>query len=139
MNINFYVGKSNSLRNRLLFACKLIEKAMAQNLTSYIHTDSWRTCEQMDEVLWTYSDVSFIPHAILSQAQENLPVLIGYDKESHPTVDFLINLSNEVPAFLPKFTKVAEILDQEAEILDAGRKRYVYYRKQGYTLNYYQL
>ena len=139
MNINFYVGKSNSLNKRLLFACKLIEKARLQNLTSYIHTDSWQTCERMDEVLWTYNDVSFIPHGIFSKTKESLPVLIGYEEESYPRADFLINISNGVPLFLPNFIKVAEILDQEAEILDAGRKRYGYYREQGYTLNYYQL
>ncbi len=138
MNINFYVGQSNTLRSRLLLACKLIEKARAQDLKTYIHTDSWSTCDRMDELLWTYNDVSFIPHAIIP-TDEQLPVLIGCETDTPPVADFLINLSNSVPSFLSKFDKAAEIIDQEAEILDAGRKRYVYYREQGYTLNYYQL
>ena len=138
MNINFYVGKSSSLRHRLLFACKLVEKAREQQLKTYIHLDSLQSCERMDETLWTYNDISFIPHAIIPM-QDDVPVLIGSDAESCPDADYLINLSNAVPNFLNKFNKSAEILDQEDEILDEGRKRYAYYRKQGYTLNYYQL
>jgi len=138
VNINFYVGKSRHLRYRLRFACKLVEKALAQQLTCYIHIDDLRNCELMDDILWTYNDISFIPHGIYPHV-ETLPVLLGYGDNSPPKADFLINLSNQVPHFLSHFTKVAEVLDQETEILQAGRKRYVYYRKQGYTLKYYQL
>ena len=138
MNINFYVGRSRQLRYRLGFACKLVEKALAQQLTCYIHTDSLRTCEYMDDMLWTYKDISFIPHGIYPQ-EKALSVLLGYGDNLAPKADFLINLSNQPPPFLSQFNKVAEILDQDTEILQAGRKRYVYYREQGYTLTYYQL
>ena len=53
--------------------------------------------------------------------------------------DYLINLSNQRPAFFSRFSKVAEILDTNEEILTAGRKRYSFYRDRGYTLGYYQL
>jgi len=138
VNINFYVGRSHHLRYRLHFACKLVEKALARQLTCYIYTDSLRSCEYMDDVLWTYKDISFIPHGIYPQ-EEALPVLVGYGDNTPPKADFLINLSNQSPYFLSHFDKVAEVLDQEEKILQAGRKRYVYYRKQGYTLKYYQL
>ena len=138
MNINFYVGRSSHLRYRLRFACKLVEKALAQQLSCYIHTDSLRSCEYMDDMLWTYRDISFIPHAIYP-SETDLPVLLGYQDEEPPQADFLINLSNKSPHFLNRFDKVAEVLDQEVKILQAGRKRYAYYREQGYTLKYYQL
>lgn len=138
MKISFYVIKSRLLRYRLRFACKLIEKALAQELSCYVHTDSLHHCELMDDILWTYKDISFIPHGIYPHT-DNLPVLLGYGDNSPPKADFLINVSNQVPDFLSHFKRMAEILDQEEKILQAGRKRYVYYRKQGYTLKYYQL
>lgn len=139
MKINFYVGKSSQLRSRLLFACKLVEKALAQQLSCYIYLNSLRDCEYMDDLLWTFNDISFIPHSIYS-GQETLSVLLGYgDNPPPPNTDFLINLSLQTPIFLSDFKHVAEVLDQEVKILQAGRKRYVDYRKQGYTLNYYQL
>ena len=140
VNINFYVGKSNSLKSRLLLACKLIEKALEQGLVSYIHLDNQQNAEKMDEMLWIYRDVSFIPHVILP-VNDKVPVFIGNAEENIdiPKADFLINLSNQIPEFLTQFAKIAEIIDQEDQILDEGRKRYAYYRKQGYTLNYHQL
>jgi len=138
VKINFYVGKSSQLRSRLLFACKLVEKALEQQLSCYIYLDSLRNCEYMDDLLWTFKDISFIPHSIYA-GQETLPVLLGYGDNPPPDADFLINLSLHIPDFLSDFKHVAEVLDQEVEILRAGRKRYVDYRKQGYTLNYYQL
>ncbi|HMT93165.1 DNA polymerase III subunit chi [uncultured Thiothrix sp.] len=137
--IAFYVGQSNNLQARLLLACKLVEKALAQNLHVYIHTDHLSTSTRMDELLWTYSDISFIPHAITPSAEQGLKVLIGHDNEPPEPYDFLINLSNEIPSFLERFERMAEVLDQEESILVAGRKRYQIYRKQGYNLDYHQL
>ena len=137
--IAFYVGQSNNLQARLLLACKLVEKAFAQNMQVYIHTDQSSTSARLDELLWTYSDLSFIPHAIVPNTDKGLKVLIGHDDHAPTSHEFLINLSNEIPPFLEQFERMAEVLDQEEAILVAGRKRYQLYRQQGYTLDYHQL
>lgn len=137
--IAFYVGQSNNLQARLLLACKLVEKALAQDLHIYIHTDHLATSTCMDELLWTYSDLSFIPHALTPSSERGLKVLIGHDYEPPESYEFLINLSNQIPSFLERFERMAEVLDQEESILVAGRKRYQIYRKQGYNLDYHQL
>lgn len=137
--IAFYVGQSNNLQARLLLACKLVEKALAQDLNIYIHTDHLTTSTRMDELLWTYSDLSFIPHAMTPSSERGLKVLIGHDYEPPEPYEFLINLSNQIPSFLERFERMAEVLDQEESILVAGRKRYQIYRKQGYNLDYHQL
>lgn len=93
----------------------------------------------MDELLWTYSDLSFIPHALVPSTELGLKVLIGHDHEPPEPCEFLLNLSNEVPSFLNRFERMAEVLDQEETILVAGRKRYQIYRNQGYNLDYHQL
>ena len=137
--IAFYVGQSNSLQARLLLACKLVEKALAQDMQIYIHTDHFNTSTRMDELLWTYNDLSFIPHALAPSTEQGLKVLIGHDSEPPEPCEFLINLSNETPNFLERFERMAEVLDQEEAILVAGRNRYQLYRKQGYNLDYHQL
>lgn len=149
--IHFYVGSSQSLQARLRLACKLVAKAQRQALHTYIHTDSADTSLLLDELIWTFDDLSFIPHALASDVQPPLPtgndspstsnvnVWIGDTYEPVEQCDFLINLSNDTPAFFSRFERMAEILDQEDSILSAGRKRYQFYRERGYNLEYHQL
>ncbi|CAK0778669.1 DNA polymerase III subunit chi [Gammaproteobacteria bacterium] len=41
----------------------------------------------------------------------------------------LINLASSVPSFFDRFTRVAELVDQEEQNLRAGRMRFTYYRE----------
>ncbi|PIE00693.1 MAG: DNA polymerase III subunit chi [Thiothrix nivea] len=137
--ISFYVGKSNALQARFRLACKVLEKAQMQALNTYIHLDSAASCQQLDTLIWTYHDLSFIPHTLAPHREDGVRVQLGYDHEPMADCDLLINLSNEIPEFFARFVRMAEIIDQEADILHAGRKRYQFYRDRGYNLDYYQL
>ncbi len=137
--VSFYVTNSQSLQARLLLACKLLEKAHKQALNTYIHLDTDSSCQQLDELIWTYSDLSFIPHSIAPTQDKETRVQLGFDFEPMENCDFLINLSNEIPEFFPRFVRLAEILDQETQILQAGRQRYRFYRDRGYNVDYHSL
>lgn len=136
-SIQFYVGKGNDLKSRLLLACKLTQKAVEHNLHVYIHADSASTVDQIDQLLWEWNDVSFIPHA--EAPNDSVPVEVGHDFEPIEHCDYLINLSNERPAFFGRFERMAEILDQDNDILTKGRERYRFYQDRGYKLDYYKL
>lgn len=138
--ITFYVCKQNTLKSRLLLACRLTEKAREHGLSVYIHTDSAFVTERLDEYLWAWSDTSFIPHAIAPDADVN--VLLGDDytpEAPRETCDYLINLSNTIPPFFARFKRIAEILDPNDENLRDGRQRYRFYQDKGYQLDYHKL
>lgn len=137
--IDFYVGKTNGLQARLLLACKVITKAYQQQMYTYIHTDSPATSGKLDDLLWTFSELSFIPHALTHTQGQQERILIGHDHEPMENCGLLINLSNEMPVFFSRFERLAEILDQEEPVILAGRKRYQFYRDRGYNLDYHQL
>ncbi|WP_020396821.1 DNA polymerase III subunit chi [Thiolinea disciformis] len=137
--IAFYVGQSSSLSARLRLACKLVEKAYAQQLSTYIYTDSLETTELLDDLLWTYQDTSFIPHSTLPRKDSATFILIGHTIPAEKNLNFLINLSNQIPSFFEQFERFAEVIDQEEMILRAGRDRYQTYNKKGYNLTYHQL
>ncbi|HPQ97139.1 MAG: DNA polymerase III subunit chi [Thiothrix sp.] len=137
--ISFYIGRTHSLQARLLLACRLIDKAFARSMHVYVHADNHSTCAQLDELIWTWNDTSFIPHGMAPDAGGDTRVLLGYDFEPMAHCDYLINLSRTTPEFFPRFARMAEILDQEEEVLHAGRKRYKFYQARGYDLDYYQL
>ena len=137
--INFYVCKTDTLRGRLLLACRLVEKALECNWHVHIHTDSFRTTKQMDELLWTWNETSFIPHTTQITDDTQEAVTIANDYEPIKNCDYLINLSNQRPDFFSHYEKMAEIIDKTGTILTAGRERYSFYKNRGYTLKYYQL
>ena len=139
--INFYVSKEEGLENRMAVVYKLVKLALQRNLNIHIHTDSNATNTKLDNYLWTKENDSFIAHSVITN-DESAPtnqVNISHDFEPMLNCDYLINLSNQRPAFFSRFTKVAEILDTNDEILTAGRKRYSFYRDRGYTLTYHKL
>jgi DNA polymerase-3 subunit chi len=138
--ITFYVCKVSTLKSRLLLACRLTEKARKHGMSVYIHMDSARTTERMDDFLWGWSDTSFIPHAIAPDS--TVKVLLGDDdfsEEPMEKCDYLINLSNTIPSFFTHFKRMAEILDPSEENLRDGRQRYRFYQDNGYQLDYHQL
>lgn len=102
----------------------------------YVHTDGYATTKQLDELMWTWSELSFMPHA---EAPNEAPVLIGHDFEPLDNCGYLINLSTECPVFFSRFERMAEILDQTPDILEMGRDRYRFYQDRGYELDYYKL
>lgn len=140
-DINFYVSKQEGWDNRLAIAFKLITMAMKRNMSIHIHTSDENESKLIDEYLWKYQKISFIPHNIMAtnNSSSKLEISIGHDYEPMNHCDYLINLSSERPDFFSRYLKFAEIIDTSDEILTAGRKRYAFYRDRGYTLEYHQL
>ncbi len=157
--INFYVSKEQGLEHRLSIVHRLVVIAFKKNLKIHIHTDSEATNIKIDDYLWTKDSTGFIPHGIITadnsdvlvsnnktsvaddnNAKENIyQINISHETEPLLECDYLINISNQRPTFFSRFSKMAEILDNNEEIITAGRKRYSFYRDRGYTLGYYQL
>ncbi len=153
--INFYVSKEQGLEHRMAIAYRLIHRALQRDLKIHIHTDSEIISTKLDDYLWSKEPTSFIPHSIVKTEfiepkadpvnkttnDHTKPSQINISHEFEPLsdCDYLINLSNQRPTFFSRFLKVAEIIDNNEEIITAGRKRYSFYRDRGYTLGYYQL
>jgi DNA polymerase-3 subunit chi len=140
--VDFYVLPNADPAQRPLLACKLAEKAYSQSLKVYIHTASDSDTQQLDELLWTFRDGSFLPHAIVKPGTDpdfTPSILLGHDHEPATHTDVLINLGTDIPKFFGRFERVAELVDQRTELLAQSRERFRYYRERGYELNTHQL
>ena len=141
--IDFYILSSEANRARLTFACRIAEKAMLNQHNVLIHTAADHEANELDELLWTFSQSSFVPHRIFRDGEpalENEPVLIGAGAEPQSDrCDMLINLASEVPEFFSRYERVAEVVDSEQERRNAGRRRFRYYRDRGYQLNTHEI
>lgn len=140
-HIDFYILANNLAPNsRELFACRLSEKAFHLGHKIYIHTESRSHSSLMDDLLWTFKQGSFLPHAFISESSDSRPaILIGHDTEPQQHMDVLLNLSQEVPLFFSRFERVAEFIDEQEDNKIAGRERFRFYKDRGYSLKSHQL
>jgi DNA polymerase-3 subunit chi len=135
--VDFYVLSQSGEQARQLFACKLAEKAWRLQHTVHIHTASRADAEQLDTLLWTFRDGSFVPHNLAGAGPA--PVSIGCTGEATEPRDLLINLAADIPAEASAFRRIAELVSSDAECREQGRKRFSAYREQGHELNTHKL
>lgn len=135
--VDFYILERQANEAQLVLACRIAEKAVLEDNEVLINAESETDCRRLDELLWTFSQGSFLPHRLLSNrgANEGEPVLIGSGQEpADGRWDLLINLASDVPAFFGRFSRVAELVGAEDGSRAAGRERFRYYRDRGYEL-----
>jgi DNA polymerase-3 subunit chi len=134
--VDFYVLREGAKGNRYTLACRLCEKIYHQGRRTLIYTGSPEETRHMDRLLWTFRQASFIPHNISEASHPaTAPVIITHQSNAGSEHDVLINLNREVPNFFSRFDRVAEIIDQESQVVTAGRARFRFYRDRGYPLN----
>jgi len=130
--VDFYVITSVDHSDRLQLVCKLSEKALQQSQKVFIHSDSDDTLQELDDLLWSFRPVSFVPQT------QSVPVILS---NSSPQTDrtLLINLAAEVPPFFSRFERTLEIVNEQTHIQEAGRERYRYYQQRGYPLHHHKM
>ena len=139
--IDFYILSQQGPRERHSFACRLAEKAYRLDNTVHIHAGSRELAEQLDDLLWTFRDGSFVPHDLLSPTavDRQSPVTIGFDNGPAQPSDLLINLADDVPPFAGSFPRVAELVTSDEDCKRQSRRRFVAYRDDGHTLETHNL
>lgn len=143
--IDFYIIENGSEQATETFICRLTEKAWSQNNDVYIHTMDEQHAAKYDELLWTFSEESFVPHQLIqseTNKTETKNIQIGHSNtEETPTTchDVLINLNHEAPSFFSQFERVAEIITTDETSRTKGRERYQFYRDRGYALETHKM
>ncbi len=136
IQIDFYILADQTGREQL--ACRLAETAYQRNHRVYLHCDSDTHARQLDDLLWSFRQGSFVPHS--TDLNDSVsPVLIGYDSSPPESTDVLINLASEIPDFFDRFNRVLEIVDQHPDTLRQSRQRFKFYKQQGFQPNTHKL
>ena len=134
--VDFYLLGTPDPRARLATACRLAEKAFDQGLRVAMHTTSPAETAELDELLWTFSDRSFVPHAVWpadSSLAEETPVLIANGALPATHRDVLINLGGDPPADALHFGRICEIVGADEGAKRQARVRWRSYRNAGLT------
>ena len=139
--VDFYVLKEATPRQRWNFACRLTEKAYLRALRVAVLTENETEARSLDDLLWTFNERSFVPHALHGEAASatSAPVYVTTDPGGGPGADLLVNLSNRMPSAPLRFARIAEIIDADAECKRLGRERFKSYRDLQVPLETHQL
>jgi DNA polymerase-3 subunit chi len=139
--VDFYLLATAGESSRRLFACRLAEKAYRLQHTVHILAVDRHHAEQLDELLWTFRDGSFVPHEIVGTRSdaEIAPVTIGVGAAEVRPGDLLINLTDEVPQRMNSFPRIAEIVTSDEDCRQKSRKRFADYRSRGNALQTHEL
>lgn len=130
--IEFYVLPGTQPAARLQAACQLTAKAWRADLTVFIRAENPDQCNELDELLWRFRAERFIPHA-LYQSDPLAPVVIGLEQAPQHDQGVLINLSATPSEHPERFSRIIEIVDQQAERLEICRQHFRHYRQLGYA------
>ena len=134
----------SNVPDKLAYACRLVRKARSQNLQVVMVAADAAQLQQLDDMLWTFSDLDFLPHVTAgSPLASQTPILlmdIGNDSNDSadlPHYQVLVNLAQQPPGNFARFERMFEIVSAEDEDRLAGRERYRHYQQRGYPLTHY--
>lgn len=132
--VDFYILPDNGNQQR--FVCSLVNKIWQQGNYVYVHTNSREEAGMLDDLLWTFNDISFIPHTLDDPAAgDAVPVMLGWRDKAPEHCRIMVNLSEQVPAMAEKFDRIAEIVAGDEHQKKMARQRYRDYRERGYDLH----
>ena len=137
-SIDFYLLSSDQLATRLQYACRLAHKAWQKGHRVYLHCQDEAAAEQLDQLLWSFREEAFLPHALLGE-QTDEPVICGSGDDPGAQQDLLINLSDNTPGFFSRFARLAEIVVEQDPVRVPARERFRFYRERGYPLQTHQI
>lgn len=136
--VDFYTGATD----RLLIACRLCAKAVQQGLRVVIHIPDKELVDRFDKLLWTFSQMSFVPHCRMTdKLAEVTPVILNNQSELPDATrfDVLLNLDTVTPSGFEHFKRIVEISDEAEDNKQYARKRYRHYQELGHDVRHHKL
>lgn len=127
--IDFYTGAAD----RQLVACQIAAKAFGRGQRVLIYTDSPLSSDEIDRRLWTWQQLSFLPHCRVDDPLAGeTPIVIDHLGKNLPHTEILINLHSECPPFFAEFGRVIEIVGYDQQETEQARQRFRQYRASGH-------
>lgn len=122
---------------KLAYTCRLLRKAYTRG-TPVAVLGEQHVLMQLDQLLWTFSALDFVPHTLLVQgsaeATQAAPIALLDSHTNAPHHHVLLNLLDTVPAGFEAFERLIEVVDEQPHERMAARERWRHYADRGYTL-----
>jgi DNA polymerase III subunit chi len=135
--VGFYHLLSTPLERALP---KLLERAREQGYVILVRAGSAERVAQLDALLWTYGEASFLPHGSAREGKAAAQPIWLTDRDENPNRATMLVLLDGVEAGdLSAFARCADIFDGNDETaVAAARERWRRAREAGHELTYWQ-
>lgn len=138
--VNFYLLKQSTVQARQLLACKLAEQLSRQGQRVYMLLRSADELAELDQLLWSFSAESFVPHATATDAAAtHVGVLLGTVPQAPAGFACLLNLTGELVARHASVATIAEFVLNDSDSKARGRALWNAYKELGCELQHHQL
>ncbi len=130
MRVDFYFN----VDHRLQYACRVVRKARAANLSVLVYARDADRMARFDNALWTFSALDFLPHVYVdSPLAQSTPVWLTLAAGGKLQRDLLLNLDDDVPAadWCAGFARVIEIVSRDDGDRAQARHRFRTWRERG--------
>jgi DNA polymerase-3 subunit chi len=129
----------SNVPDKIAYACRLVRKARAADCRLVLLARDRSQLATLDEALWTFSELDFLPHVMAGDAlaEQTAVILADSDLAALPHHQILINLSDRTPDHFARFERLFEIISSNDADKSAGRERYRFYQQRGYPLTHF--
>ncbi len=121
----------------LAYVCRLVRKALGSG-AKLVLTGPASTLARLDQALWTFSVLDFVPHCFADAPAQMLqasPVVLveaqNLGAAALPHHQVLVNVGTELPAGFESFERLIEVV--AAPDVVPARQRWKHYTQRGYA------
>lgn len=135
MQINFIFG----IADKMNAVCQIINGYYLDHRKVAIYSNEHDVLRKLDIMLWSFKDVSFIPHSFCQKKNDcNEEFMVASNNISQindiENNDILINMSNIIPSCYNKYEGILEIVSENEQERFEARSRWRIYKKDGHVL-----
>jgi DNA polymerase-3 subunit chi len=138
----FYLFPETSITECLRDVCHLVEKCYLDGKKVFIQSPISNVLQQLDDLLWTFHDTSFLPHAFFQsneQIIENFNILLGNGDNVPLNQNVLVNSCGSTLNCYKQFQQILEIVPNDESIKAVARERYKLYQTEGLKLSNHKI
>ena len=94
----------------------------------------------LDDLLWTFSQSSFIPHVRNNDNSDlTAPVRIGHHPPQSGSAEVVVSVADQPVEDYSNFVRIAEVVGFDEIDKQSGRSRFKFYRDQGLELETHRI
>jgi DNA polymerase-3 subunit chi len=121
--------------DKLAFACRLAKRAVEEGKRLIVYTPSSESADNFDRLLWTFQQLSFVPHVRAGHVlSAETPIVIANSETGLTHHEALLNLSDEPPQFFSRFEYLREIVTTDELDRGKARERARFYKSRGFEV-----
>ncbi|MBN2689284.1 MAG: DNA polymerase III subunit chi [Gammaproteobacteria bacterium] len=138
--IDFYLLPYEAQEEYNKYICYLIEKIYHKELKVLVNCIDQDHLAALDKRLWTFRDISFIPHVRIGvDIESNEKIQLGCLKNDLQGFDVLINCTQTMPSRPEYYARILEIIPNDEKAKAKGRKLYKDYQVLGGELSVHKI